>query len=124
MPETIIRQVEDIGRMVDEFMSFARMPTAVMGEVDLYDVVAQAVLLQRVAHRDIAFTVLRPGPELAGRPAVYQQAITNLLKNAAEAVHAQQGDKRIELSVETIEKSNNRRMIAALAGRRVLATRF
>ena len=104
--ETIIRQVEDIGRMVDEFASFARMPTAVMGEVDLYDVVAQAVLLQRVAHRDIAFTVhCAPGLSLQGDRRLISQAITNLLKNAAEAVHAQQGDKRIELSVETIEKS-------------------
>lgn len=104
--ETIIRQVEDIGRMVDEFASFARMPTAVMGQVDMHDVVAQSVLLQRVAHRDIAFDVACPtGVIMRGDRRLISQAITNLLKNAAEALRGISGEKKIELRVErTAEK--------------------
>ncbi len=47
--ETIIRQVGDIGRMVDEFASFARMPSAVFKDFDLRDAVSQTVFLQKVA---------------------------------------------------------------------------
>lgn len=104
--ETIIRQVEDIGRMVDEFASFARMPTAVMEQVEVHDVVAQSVLLQRVAHRDIAYEVsCAADVRLYGDRRLISQAITNLLKNAAEAVRLVSGEKKIELRVEsTAEK--------------------
>ena len=58
--DTIIRQVGDIGRMVDEFSSFARMPTPVMQRENAQELLQQAVFLQRVAHPDIAFQVEAP----------------------------------------------------------------
>src|SRR6202030_885548 len=58
--ETIVRQVEDIRRMVDEFSRFARMPKAVMSDEDLADTVRQVVFLLRVAHPDIDFIVELP----------------------------------------------------------------
>src|SRR5213080_4488306 len=53
--DTIIRHVEDIGRLVDEFSSFARMPAPVLQPEDLTTIVEQAVFLQRTAHPEIAF---------------------------------------------------------------------
>jgi two-component system, NtrC family, nitrogen regulation sensor histidine kinase NtrY len=58
--DTIVRQVDDIKRMVDEFSRFARMPKAVMADEDLADTVRQAVFLLRVAHPDIDFDVELP----------------------------------------------------------------
>ena len=105
--DTIIRQVGDIGRMVDEFSSFARMPEAVMKEADLVEVVRQAVFLQRVAHPNIDYTLLLPATEIAfdGDARLVSQALTNILKNAAEGIEgkmaAQQSADRIETNVET-----------------------
>ena len=88
--ETIIRQVSDIGRMVDEFSSFARMPKPVIGREDLAELVRAAVFPQRVAFSDIEFDVETPDEptfvDCDGRLIV--QAISNLLKNAGESVTA------------------------------------
>ncbi len=86
--QTIIRQVNDIGRMVDEFSSFARMPSASMKELDINEILRQAVFLQRVAHPDIDYQIELPEKpvtlECDGR--LVSQALTNILKNAAEAI--------------------------------------
>ncbi|MEJ1969785.1 MAG: PAS domain-containing sensor histidine kinase [Rhizomicrobium sp.] len=88
--DTIIRQVGDIGRMVDEFSSFARMPTPVMRRENAQELIQQAVFLQRVAHPQIAFETRVPKEavyfECDGR--LVSQALTNVLKNAAEGVSA------------------------------------
>jgi len=103
--ETIIRQVGDIGRMVDEFSSFARMPEAVMKEADLVEIVRQAIFLQRVAHPDIEYVLLLPGVDMIfdGDARLISQALTNIMKNAAEAIEGQgeaSADKnRIETKV-------------------------
>jgi len=90
--DTIIRQVGDIGRMVDEFSSFARMPEAVMKEADLVEVVRQAVFLQRVAQPDIDYTLLLPSTEIVfdGDARLVSQALTNILKNAAEGIEGKE----------------------------------
>ena len=92
--ETIIRQVSDIGRMVDEFSSFARMPKPVIGPEDLRELVKAAVFPQKVAFSDIEFVVKAPDePVLAqcdGRLIV--QALSNLLKNAGESITARLAD--------------------------------
>jgi two-component system nitrogen regulation sensor histidine kinase NtrY len=88
--QTIIRQVGDIGRMVDEFSSFARMPQPVMRDEDIAELIKHAVFLQRVAHPQITFALLTPDTpvqiECDGR--LVSQALTNVLKNATEAVRA------------------------------------
>ena len=86
--DTIIRQVGDIGRMVDEFSSFARMPAPVIQSEDIVNIVEQAVFLQRNAHPRIEFALSLP----AERPLVHcdarlvSQALTNLLQNAVDAI--------------------------------------
>jgi len=88
--ETIVRQVDDIKRMVDEFSRFARMPKAVMADEDIADTVRQAVFLLRVAHPDIDFAVELAAEALPARfdRRLISQALTNIIKNATEAIAA------------------------------------
>jgi two-component system nitrogen regulation sensor histidine kinase NtrY len=90
--DTIIRQVGDIGRMVDEFSSFARMPVPVMRKENAQELIHQAVFLQRVAHPQITFETSAPSEsvkfECDGR--LVSQALTNVLKNATEAIGARE----------------------------------
>ncbi len=87
--DTIIRQVGDIGRMVDEFSSFARMPAPVMRMEDVGDLCRQAVFLQRSARPDLRFGLEMPGegrlPVRCDRHQV-TQALTNLLQNAVDSI--------------------------------------
>ncbi|MFO1089997.1 MAG: PAS domain-containing sensor histidine kinase [Hyphomicrobiales bacterium] len=87
---TIIRQVGDIGRMVDEFSSFARMPAAVLEMQDLGQIVREATVLQRESGTglDYALEVPEKGPEIAIDRRLVTQAVTNLVKNAGEAIEA------------------------------------
>jgi len=88
--ETIVRQVSDIGRMVDEFSAFARMPSPVMELADLREIARSAVFAQRVSSPSIRIPMQIPDDpvliecdiRLAG------QALANILKNAAESVSA------------------------------------
>ena len=88
--DTIIRQVDDIKRMVDEFSSFARMPKARAARDDLTDCVRQAIFLMRVGRADIAFEEHVPDePVFADFDRrLVSQALTNVLKNAAEGIDA------------------------------------
>lgn len=91
---TIIRQVGDIGRMVDEFSSFARMPSAVLEDQDLAQVVKEATILQRVSASDIKIDVSIPDHPvmLSIDRRLVTQAVTNLVKNAREAIEIRQRD--------------------------------
>jgi two-component system nitrogen regulation sensor histidine kinase NtrY len=88
--DTIVRQVDDIKRMVDEFSRFARMPKAVMTDEDVADTVRQVVFLLRVAHPDIDFEVELPAEAMSARfdRRLISQALTNIVKNATEAIGA------------------------------------
>ncbi|HEY5208425.1 MAG TPA: PAS domain-containing sensor histidine kinase [Stellaceae bacterium] len=86
--DTIIRHVGDIGRMVDEFSSFARMPAPLIKEENLVELVRQAVFLQRTSTPEIRFTVEVPDrAPLACDARQVSQALVNILKNAAESIH-------------------------------------
>ncbi len=88
--DTIVRQVGDIGRMVDEFSAFARMPAPKYAPQDAAELVRAQVFAQRVANPDLKIELADTLPEVTlladGR--MLAQALTNVLKNAAEAVHA------------------------------------
>jgi len=106
--DTIIRQVSDIGRMVDEFSSFARMPTPKMRSEKITDLVKSAIFLQKQAHTKItydfdsnAFSDLK----ISCDSRQVNQCLTNTLKNAAEAIDGRDGNAgdlppgRIEVSI-------------------------
>jgi two-component system nitrogen regulation sensor histidine kinase NtrY len=88
--ETIVRQVDDIKRMVDEFSRFARMPKPVIAAEDLADTVRQVVFLMRVGHPDIDFEVELPAEAMPAHfdRRLISQALTNIIKNATEAISA------------------------------------
>ncbi|WP_294337777.1 ATP-binding protein [uncultured Sphingomonas sp.] len=94
LTDTIVRQVGDLRRMVDEFSSFARMPKPVFREESLVDLARQAVFLHEVAHPAIRFALLYqdPSPSLVCDRRQIGQALTNLVKNAVEAIEARTGD--------------------------------
>jgi two-component system nitrogen regulation sensor histidine kinase NtrY len=92
LTDTIIRQVGDLRQMVDEFSSFARMPKPVFRRESILDIARQTLFLQEVAHQNIRFVldIATDLPLLVCDRRQLSQAITNLLKNAAEAVTARQ----------------------------------
>jgi len=90
--DTIVRQVEDIGRMVDEFSSFARMPSPEVEDVDLQSLVEQAVFLQQTAHPETDYSIESDDASMVTSCDRQQinRALTNLLMNAEEAIEGRQ----------------------------------
>ena len=88
--DTIVRQVDDLRRMVDEFSSFARMPTPVMRPENLVELCREAIFLQRNGNPGIAYAARLPDHAVRVNCDRQQvgRALTNLLKNAAEAIDA------------------------------------
>lgn len=88
--DTIIRQVDDIRRMVDEFSKFARMPKPVIEGEDVADTVRQTVFLMRVGYPDVDIDVdIKQEPMLAKFDRrLISQGLTNIIKNATEAIAA------------------------------------
>ncbi|MBO4224679.1 PAS domain-containing sensor histidine kinase [Bradyrhizobium neotropicale] len=86
--DTIVRQVDDIRRMVDEFSRFARMPKPVMEGEDVADTVRQAVFLMKVAHPelDIEADIKQDPMRAQFDRRLISQALTNIIKNATEAI--------------------------------------
>ena len=85
---TIVRQVGDLRRMVDEFSDFARMPKPTFADEPLAEIARQALFLHEVAHPDIAFSldVAEPPPRLVCDRRLLGQALTNVVKNGVEAI--------------------------------------
>jgi len=107
--ETIMRQVDDIGRMVDEFSKFARMPAPEFNPEDLRAIVEHVQFLQQSGSPDVAYEASLPpiGPTVYCDRGQITQALTNLMQNAADAIEGriETGNKkpgriRIELFEE------------------------
>ncbi|MEC5290277.1 PAS domain-containing sensor histidine kinase [Aurantimonas sp. C2-6-R+9] len=88
--ETIVRQVSDIGRMVDEFSTFARMPKPKMEAKDLREALREAVFMREMGDHGIAFEANIPDQPMLGSYDIrlLSQAFGNLVKNAVEALEA------------------------------------
>jgi two-component system nitrogen regulation sensor histidine kinase NtrY len=86
--DTIVRHVGDIGRMVDEFSSFARMPVPVIRGEDIGRVAREALVLQKSARPEITWVIDIPerGPLAPCDRRQIGQALTNLLQNAADSI--------------------------------------
>jgi len=109
--DTIVRQVSDIGRMVDEFSSFARMPNAVLEQVDLARICREALFLQQQAYRKIRFESYLPevGVNAECDGGLLNQALTNLVQNAVDAIQGRE-DRKEEpgwISLTLSESGNN-----------------
>ncbi|WP_337270961.1 sensor histidine kinase NtrY-like [Oryzifoliimicrobium ureilyticus] len=100
--ETIIRQVGDIGRMVDEFSAFARMPKPTKEKSDLRQILRDAMFLREMGNSHVNFI-----QELGDKPLegsfdarMLGQAFGNLIKNAVEAIEAVPSEEREERKVK------------------------
>lgn len=122
--DTIIRHVEDIGRMVDEFSNFARMPAPKMRTEDLTDLCRQVVFLYRNAQPNIEFESELPADpvEIVCDGRQFSQALTNLYKNAVESIEGRDsGDENgrilISMTIDedfiTIDVEDNGRGLPA-----------
>jgi two-component system nitrogen regulation sensor histidine kinase NtrY len=104
--DTIVRQVDDIKRMVDEFSSFARMPKPAIGQEDLAETIRQVVFMMRIANPEIEFVDQLPeGSVIAPFDRrLISQAVTNIVKNATEAITAvpeeERGQARIVVTLD------------------------
>jgi two-component system nitrogen regulation sensor histidine kinase NtrY len=107
--DTIVRQVDDIRRMVDEFSRFARMPKPVIEGEDVADTVRQAVFLMRVGHPDIDIEAeIKEEPMRAQFDRrLISQALTNIIKNATEAIEAVPAEDLGKGRIEVIAAQEN-----------------
>ncbi|MDE1152149.1 MAG: PAS domain-containing sensor histidine kinase [Micavibrio sp.] len=90
--ETIIRQVNEIGHMVNEFSAYARMPVPNKRSENVVEVCKDALILQRQAHADIGFNFVADDPFITANCDRSQltQVLTNLLQNAIDSIHERQ----------------------------------
>lgn len=106
--DTIIRQVGDIGRMVDEFSSFARMPTPVMAPGNIKKTIRETVFLQKVGFPDIDIELSMPDEAVMVTfdERMLSQALINVIKNAAEAIETIEEDRkgRVEVKLKTSDE--------------------
>lgn len=122
--DTIIRQVGDIGRMVDEFSSFARMPRPTVKEEDAKELCQQALFLQRNGNPGIRYTANLPSHQVplnCDRRQV-SQVLTNILKNSAEAIEGRDENPDTplpqgEISLSLIEDETGLRIVVEDNGR-------
>jgi len=114
---TIIRQVGELRRMVDEFSSFARLPKPVFRRENAVELVRQSLFLQQVAYPEIDYELAIEPSEASGSAGIscdrhqFGQAMTNVLKNAAEAIEAKRRERadaddrgRIQVAVTLAEE--------------------
>ncbi len=102
--DTIVRQVDDIKRMVDEFSAFARMPKPMLEEDDVRPCVDQVLFLMREGHPDVTFDRDVPDHPVMARydRRLITQALTNITKNAAEGIAALPEDEREPGRIEIV----------------------
>ena len=105
--DTIIRQVGDIGRMVDEFSAFARMPRPEMERENIGKICREALVLPRSAHPEIEFVSDIPGDPvmITGDSRQLSQVLTNLIQNAIDAIGGRVADGQAELAAGEIQLS-------------------
>ena len=111
--DTIIRQVGDIGQMVDEFSSFARMRKPSKTEGDMRNAVREAAFMQTVGNPDIKIVTDLPEAPV---PAVFDgrligQALTNVIKNAAEAIGGRTGENLPQGRIAVALREENGRIV-------------
>ena len=102
---TIVRQVGDLRRMVDEFSNFARRPKPAFREENVHEIARQSLFLHEVAHPAIGFTLTPPQGEftmVCDRRQV-SQALTNIVKNAVEAIETRRNRGEHSLAGDRVE---------------------
>ena len=102
---TIVRQVGDLRRMVDEFSNFARMPKPVFRDENVHEIARQALFLHEVAHPAISFALEPPTGEfrMVCDRRQLAQALTNVVKNGVEAIESRRNRGEHSLVGDRVE---------------------
>ena len=102
---TIVRQVGDLRRMVDEFSNFARMPKPIFRLENVHDIARQSLFLHEVAHPGIGFTLTPPQGEfrMVCDRRQLGQALSNVVKNAVEAIEARKSRGEHNLAGDKVD---------------------
>ena len=102
---TIVRQVGDLRRMVDEFSNFARMPKPVFRDENVHEIARQALFLHEVAHPAISFALEPPTGDIRMVCDRRQlaQALTNVVKNGVEAIESRRNRGEHSLAGDRVE---------------------
>jgi len=102
---TIVRQVGDLRRMVDEFSNFARMPKPVFRDENVHEIARQALFLHEVAHPAISFSLEPPQGEflMVCDRRQLAQALTNVVKNGVEAIESRRNRGEHSLAGDRVE---------------------
>jgi two-component system nitrogen regulation sensor histidine kinase NtrY len=105
LTDTIVRQVGDLRRMVDEFSNFARMPKPVFRDENVHDIARQALFLHEVAHPGITFVLDPPEGEfrMVCDRRQLGQALTNVVKNGVEAIESRKNRGEHSLAGDRVE---------------------
>lgn len=118
LTQTIVRQVTDIGRMVDEFSSFARMPTPKFQIDDICEIIRQTVFSQKIAFPNVEYSLSAPPEQIpvSMDARLISQAILNILKNAAESVthYATQTSENFTSLINVIGQIENNNVIITI----------
>lgn len=126
--DTIVRQVEDIGRMVDEFSAFARMPKPTKQRSDLREILTDAVFLREIGSAEVEFQRDFGDDPLEGSfdARMLAQAVGNIVKNAVEAIEAvpkeELGDKGKILVRSSFDREHDRFIVDVIDNGRGLPT--
>jgi two-component system nitrogen regulation sensor histidine kinase NtrY len=102
---TIVRQVGDLRRMVDEFSNFARMPKPVFRDENVHEIARQALFLHEVAHPAITFTLEPPTGDfrMVCDRRQLAQALTNVVKNGVEAIESRRNRGEHSLAGDRVD---------------------
>src|SRR5207249_4557820 len=102
---TIVRQVGDLRRMVDEFSNFARMPKPRFRDENVHEIARQALFLHEVAHPGIKFLLDPPEGEfrMVCDRRQLSQALTNVVKNGVEAIEGRKNRGEHSLAGDRVE---------------------
>ncbi|MEO7240257.1 MAG: ATP-binding protein [Sphingomicrobium sp.] len=102
---TIVRQVGDLRRMVDEFSNFARMPKPSFAEANVHEIARQAMFLHEVAHPGVTFVMTPAQGEflMVCDRRQLGQALTNVVKNAVEAIETRRNRGEHSLAGDRVE---------------------
>ena len=102
---TIVRQVGDLRRMVDEFSNFARMPKPVFRDEDVHEIARQALFLHEVAHPAVTFSLEPPTGDfrMVCDRRQLSQALTNVVKNGVEAIETRRNRGEHSLAGDRVE---------------------
>lgn len=114
--ETIIKHVGDIGHMVNEFSSFARMPEPVMKEANLKKLLQEVVVLQQQAHEQIDFKVEHDSNSDKAHfdAQLIRQALINLLQNSVDSIHLKE-DHQKEAHIHILLGQHDNRLFVSVS---------